>query len=81
MNLENLNLSVHTFNMLCRQGIKSKADLTAVLDDPEKHETLRNALSENCYTEVMNAMNRTIYPRTSLDEIGLSAVLTACARR
>ncbi|MBE6876530.1 MAG: hypothetical protein E7496_07380 [Ruminococcus sp.] len=81
MNLEDLNLSVHTFNMLCRQGIKSKADLTAVLDDPEKHETLRNALSENCYTEVMNAMNRTIYPRTSLDEIGLSAVLTACARR
>ena len=81
MNLEDLNLSVHTFNMLCRQGIKSKADLTAVLDDPEKHETLRKALGENCYAEIMNAMNRTIYPRTSLDEIGLSAVLTACARR
>jgi len=81
MNLEDLNLSVHTFNMLCRQGIKSKVDLTAVLDDPEKHETLRKALGEPCYAEIMNAMNRTIYPRTSLDEIGLSAVLTACARR
>lgn len=81
MNLEDLNLSVHTFNMLCRHGIKSKVDLTAVLDDPEKHETLRKALGEPCYAEIMNAMNRTIYPRTSLDEIGLSAVLTACARR
>ena len=81
MNLEDLNLSVHTFNMLCRQGIKSKVDLTAVLDDPEKHEALRKALGENCYAEIMNAMNRTIYPRTSLDEIGLSAVLTTCARR
>ena len=56
MNLEDLNLSVHTFNMLCRQGIKSKVDLTAVLDDPVKREALRNYLGERGYQEVMQEM-------------------------
>ena len=56
MNLENLNLSIRTTNLLFRKGLKTTENLASVLDSPAKREELRNYLGERGYQEVMSEM-------------------------
>ena len=56
MNLENLNLSVRTTNLLFRKGLKTAEDLMHVLDTPAKREELKDYLGERGYQEVMDEM-------------------------